>query len=112
MCKNYVCLLWLRGYLITQILIEYFSRGSKVTRITPLNAFRYLHSSVKDAFVLDNTEALKIVVARSSTTIWVGGIPNLTPIVVVKWLATCCVHKGHGFKLGRGISLPQIPVHY
>jgi len=102
--KLSVCLLWLLVYPITQILIEYFSRGFKVTRITPLNASPYLHSSVKDVFVLDNTEALKIVVARANITVRVGGIPNLTPTVAVKWLALCCVHKGHGFKLGRGIS--------
>jgi hypothetical protein len=110
--KVSVCLLWLRVYPITQILIEYFSRGFKVTRFTPLNSSRYLHSSVKVVFVLDNTESLKIVVAWASTTVRVGGIPNLTPIIAVKWLALCCVHKGHGIKLGRGISLPQIPIHY
>ena len=105
--KLSVCLLLLRDFLITEFLIEYFSRGFKVTRITPLNASRYFHSSVKDVFVLDNIEALKIVVARTSTTVRDGGIPNLTPYVAVKWLTPCCVHKGHGFKLGRGISLPH-----
>ena len=87
--------------------MENFSRGFKVTRITPFNASRYLHSSVKDVFVLDNNEALKNVVARASTTVRVGGIPNLTPIVAVKWLALSCVHKGHRFKLVRGNSLPH-----
>jgi len=102
-----VCLLWLLVYLITQILVEYISRGFKVTRIAPLNASRYFHSSVKDVFVLDNTEALKIEVARTISTVRDGGIPNLTPNVAVKWLTPCCVHIGHGFKLGRGISLPH-----
>ena len=80
---------------------------SRSQELTPLYASRYFHSSVKDVFVLDNTGALKIAVARTSTTVRDDGIPDLTPIVAVKWLTPCCVHKGHGFKLGLGISLPH-----
>ena len=61
MRRNYLFIPWLRVYPTTEILTEYLYRGLKVTRLTPLNSSRYLHSLVKDVFVSDSTETLQIV---------------------------------------------------
>jgi hypothetical protein len=56
---------------------------------------------MKDVFVSDSIEALKILVTRAGTTIRVG-VHYLSPNVTAKWLAPCRVHRGHAFKLSRG----------
>jgi hypothetical protein len=103
---NYSFVAWLCFDLVTEILLEYSYYGFKVTRLTPLNSSRYVHSLGKDVFVSYGVVALNILVTRTGTAIGVG-VRDLSPNVIVKGLALCRVHRGHTFKLGRGYFLPR-----